>query len=99
MIIKGQDQIWLTMLGENLKKLRKDYSLEQRQLTEELEVDTAYNGKIEGNEKKVSWIPLKKRLALIGIADKKLLTHFLSHNNKEVGLKAIEIAKKRINNK
>ncbi len=66
------------MLGDKLRELREAKSLLQRQVTAELEVDTAYISKMQSNEKPVSRQHLKKLSALLGIAEQMLLTHGLA---------------------
>jgi len=66
------------MLGEKLKELREAKGLVQRQVAAELEVDTAYVSKMEGNEKPVSRTHLKKLAEFLGIDEKELLTIWLA---------------------
>jgi transcriptional regulator with XRE-family HTH domain len=90
------------MLGQKLKVLRVAKGLVQRQVAAELEVDTAYVSKIEGNEKAVSRNHLKKLSQLFNISEEELLTLWLADKlydlakNEDVGLKAIEAAENEL---
>ena len=85
------------MLGEKLKELRESKGLVQRQVAAELEVDTAYISKMEGNEKSVSRSYLKKLAVLLNVSEEKLLTLWLADKiyglvkDEPVRLKSIEV--------
>lgn len=97
------------MIGQKLRELRESKGLVQRQIAAELEVDTAYVSKIEGNEKPVSRHHLKKLSILLDISEEELLKHWIADKlydvikNENLGIEALQLAKqyymeqKRIN--
>jgi transcriptional regulator with XRE-family HTH domain len=66
------------MFGEQIKKLREDKNLLQREVAALLEVDTAYISKIERNEKTVSRNHLPKLASLFKMDEEQLLTIWLA---------------------
>jgi transcriptional regulator with XRE-family HTH domain len=72
------------MLGAKLKELRELNGYVQRQIAAELEVDTAYISKVENDEKPLSKIHLKKLSKIYKIAERELLTIWLTDKIKEL---------------
>ena len=87
------------MIGQKLRELRESKGLVQRQIAAELEVDTAYVSKIEGNEKPVSRHHLKKLSILLEISEDELLKHWIADKlydvikNEIFGVEALQLAK------
>ena len=87
------------MIGQKLRELRESKGLVQRQIAAELEVDTAYVSKIEGNEKPVSRHHLKKLSILLEISEDELLKHWIADKLYDVikyeifGVEALQLAK------
>lgn len=87
------------MIGQKLRELRESKGLVQRQIAAELEVDTAYVIKIEGNEKPVSRHHLKKLSILLEISEDELLKHWIADKlydvikNEIFGVEALQLAK------
>jgi transcriptional regulator with XRE-family HTH domain len=88
------------MIGQKLRELRESKGLVQRQIAAELEVDTAYVSKIEGNEKPVSRHHLKKLSILLDVSEDELLKHWIADKlydvikNENLGVEALQLAKK-----
>ncbi len=87
------------MIGQKLRELRELKGLVQRQIAAELEVDTAYVSKIEGNEKPVSRQHLKKLSTLLDISEDELLKHWIADKifdvvkNEKLAIEALQLAK------
>jgi transcriptional regulator with XRE-family HTH domain len=87
------------MIGQKLRELRELKGLVQRQIAAELEVDTAYVSKIEGNEKPVSRQHLKKLSILLDISEDELLKHWIADKifdvvkNEKLAIEALQLAK------
>ncbi len=90
------------MLGQKLRELREAKGLVQRQVAAELEVDTAYMSKIEGNEKPVNRNHLKKLSILLDISEEELHTLWLADKvydlvkGEKIALKAMQVAEDEI---
>lgn len=86
------------MIGQKLRELRELKGLVQRQIAAELEVDTAYVSKIEGNEKPVSRQHLKKLSTLLDISEDELLKHWIADKifdvvkNEKLAIEALQLA-------
>ena len=93
------------MLGEKLKELQEARRLVQRQLTVDLQVDTAYISKMEYNEKPVSRTDWKKLSKIYSVSENELLPIWLADKvlqlveNKKYSVQALEMALNKVEEK
>lgn len=66
------------IFGKNIKKIRKERGMLQRQLSAALEIDTPMYSKIERGERKAKRCQIPIMATLLGVDEKELLTIWLA---------------------
>jgi transcriptional regulator with XRE-family HTH domain len=90
------------MLRDKLQKINESENYLQRQVSVELQVDTAYISKMEQNEKPVSRNHLKKLSKLYNVSENDLLPIWLADKllqlveNEKFSVQALEMALNKV---